>query len=91
MNARSVILKNFSRIVGKAGLLISLALLSANTARAQNVIAWGDNSRGQATVPASATNVIAVAGGGYHSLALQADGSVLAWGYNNYGQTTIPK
>jgi len=33
---------------------------------------------------------LAVAGGGAHSLALKADGTVIGWGYNGYGQTTVP-
>src|SRR5437764_5047032 len=32
------------------------------------------------------TDVIAIAGGGNHSLALKSDGTVWAWGYNVYGQ-----
>jgi hypothetical protein len=36
------------------------------------------------------TNVVAIAAGGYHSLALKADGMVVAWGDNNYGETNIP-
>ena len=36
------------------------------------------------------TNVVAVAAGSYHSLALRADGTVAAWGNNEYGQTTVP-
>jgi alpha-tubulin suppressor-like RCC1 family protein len=32
------------------------------------------------------TDVVSVAGGGDHSLALKADGSVLAWGRNGYGE-----
>ena len=46
----------------------------------QNVIAWGNNSAGQTNVPASATNVIAVAAGSSHSLALRDDGTVISWG-----------
>jgi alpha-tubulin suppressor-like RCC1 family protein len=42
--------------------------------------------------------VIAIAAGGYHSLALKADGTVVAWGAGgpgqsgdpNYGQATVP-
>src|SRR5690606_27370837 len=32
------------------------------------------------------TNVVAVAAGGYHSLALKSDGTVWAWGDNTHGQ-----
>jgi len=32
------------------------------------------------------TDIIAIAGGGYHSLALKRDGTVWAWGCNDYGQ-----
>ena len=38
------------------------------------VVAWGDNSDGQSDVPAGLTNVVAVAGGYYHSLALVGNG-----------------
>jgi hypothetical protein len=34
--------------------------------------------------------VIAVAAGGFHSLALKGDGTVVAWGSNTYGQTNAP-
>ena len=35
-------------------------------------------------------NVIGIAAGTYHSLALKGDGTVVAWGYNLYGQTSVP-
>jgi len=59
---------------------------------------WGSNHQGQvgtgsppSTVVnpiqvASLTNVISIAAGTHHSLALKADGTVWAWGYNYYGQ-----
>jgi len=34
--------------------------------------------------------VVAIAGGGWHSLALKADGTLIAWGRNDSGQTNIP-
>jgi hypothetical protein len=34
--------------------------------------------------------VVAIAGGGYHSLALKADGTVTVWGDNYYGETNVP-
>lgn len=61
-------------------------------------IAWGDNTYGQlgsgtivynAVTPVAIANlnggVTAVAGGGYHSLAIQ-NGAVMAWGLNSVGQ-----
>ena len=54
------------------------------------VVAWGDNTYGQTNVPPTLTNAIAVSGGFYHSLALQADGTVVAWGFNGDGQTNVP-
>ena len=56
-----------------------------------SVVAWGNNSYGQCTVPPIATNIVAVAGGSGHSLALRDDGTVLAWGTNNYGQLDVPQ
>src|SRR5450756_1985773 len=61
--------------------------------------AWGDNGFGQlgngtttnsstpvaVSLPAG-TTVTAIAGGGFHSLALTSSGQVLAWGYNFNGQ-----
>ena len=62
------------------------------------VAVWGDNTYGQTNVPGGLTNVVAVAAGGYHSLALKADGTVVAWGAGatntgllpNYGQSAVP-
>jgi alpha-tubulin suppressor-like RCC1 family protein len=68
-------------------------------------VAWGAGtnygaapSSGQSMVPAGLNNAVAVAGGGYHSLALKADTKVLAWGAGatntgiapNYGQSIVP-
>jgi Zn-dependent metalloprotease/alpha-tubulin suppressor-like RCC1 family protein len=66
------------------------------------IAAWGNNAYGQCGVPASMTNVVAVAGGLYHTLALRDDGTVAAWGAglpnanalystDNYGQSIIPR
>lgn len=80
-----------------AGWNHSLALLSNGT-----VMAWGDNNAGQlgigipaptymATTPvqipaSSLSNVVAIAAGLSHSLALLANGTVMAWGGNGYGE-----
>jgi alpha-tubulin suppressor-like RCC1 family protein len=34
--------------------------------------------------------VVAIAAGGWHSLALRTGGTVVGWGYNRYGQSTPP-
>jgi probable HAF family extracellular repeat protein len=54
------------------------------------VIAWGDNLYGQSSVPAGLDNVSAIAGGGFHSLALKSDGTAVAWGRNDFGQAAVP-
>ena len=54
------------------------------------VAAWGENVDGQCDVPAGLADVVAVAAGEYHSLALKADGTVIAWGANWYGQCDVP-
>ena len=54
------------------------------------VAAWGANDSGQISVPANATNVVALDGGDTHSLALRGDGTVVAWGDDSWGQTDVP-
>jgi len=54
------------------------------------VVAWGGNSSGQCNVPTGLSNVVAVAAGVDHSLALEQDGTVVAWGGNDYGQCNVP-
>ena len=64
------------------------------------VVAWGWNSVGQSDVPKAATNVISIAAGAYHTVALRNDGLLLAWGsmgssgpgqvfYSNYVQGAV--
>lgn len=52
----------------------------ALTIRVSPVIGWGNNDNGQLDVPSGLGNVIAIATGPAHSLALRADGSVVTWG-----------
>lgn len=54
------------------------------------VIGWGHNLFGQRDVPSGLSNVVAIAAGGSHNLALTADGRVAAWGLNNTGQSAVP-
>jgi len=41
-------------------------------------------------VPSGLMNVVAIAAGGYHSLALKGDGTVMAWGDDPDGETDVP-
>jgi alpha-tubulin suppressor-like RCC1 family protein len=54
------------------------------------VAAWGDNSSGQTNLPPGLQDIVAVAAGDTHCLALKADGTVVAWGANWAGQATVP-
>ena len=66
-----------------------------STALAQSggpVVGWGGDDAGQIDVPPGETNIIAIAAGTSHSLALRANGTVRAWGGNYlvYGETNVP-
>jgi alpha-tubulin suppressor-like RCC1 family protein len=54
------------------------------------VVGWGDNTYGQVSPPASLTNVMAIAAGDHHSLALMSNGIVAAWGDDTDGKTDVP-
>ncbi len=54
------------------------------------VVAWGDDSAGQASAHPAWNNIIDLEGGDYHSLALDRNGTLIAWGDNGEGQTTVP-
>ncbi|HEU5069510.1 MAG TPA: choice-of-anchor Q domain-containing protein [Verrucomicrobiae bacterium] len=56
----------------------------------KRVQAWGDNGYGQTNLPPGLGNVVALDGGGLHSVVLRADGTVAAWGYDGYGETDVP-
>jgi alpha-tubulin suppressor-like RCC1 family protein len=71
----------------------------SSTQAGNNVYAWGagtiDNPSdgydfGQSIVPANLTNAIQLAGGGWHSLALKADGTLQGWGRDDLGQADAP-
>ncbi|MGA2248224.1 MAG: immunoglobulin domain-containing protein [Verrucomicrobiota bacterium] len=68
-----------------AGRNHSLALLTNGT-----VVAWGDNSFGQASPPSDLVNVVGIAAGDLHSAALCSDGTVVVWGDDTFGQTNLP-
>jgi len=71
--------------------IILFLLFPAQSAFAGSIVAWGYNLYGQSNIPSPNTGFVAVAGGGYHSLALKQDGSVVAWGWNaDHGQCNVP-
>lgn len=58
--------------------------------RVSPVVLWGENGYGQTNAPSGLSNVVALAAGYYHTLALQRNGSVAFWGYNGFGQAQMP-
>ena len=56
---------------------------------AGRLAAWGDNTKGQCTVPGG-SSFIAVAAGPNHGIALRSNGSLAGWGDNTFGQATVP-
>lgn len=55
----------------------------------RKIVGWDVNGK-QMDIPSGLSDVVALAAGGYHSLALRKDGSLIAWGDNSFGQTNIP-
>ena len=94
MNDSGIKLRGHSNgsVTSRLALALFLGHLAVTSSfAAGSVAAWGYNSAGQTVVPSSAlADVIAIAGGGNHSLALKSDGSVVAWGWNSAGQTNVP-
>ncbi|MDC0280609.1 hypothetical protein OAL03_03535 [Akkermansiaceae bacterium] len=54
------------------------------------VVAWGYDSEKQCKVPNGLTDVVGIAAGYAHSLALKKDGTVVAWGDNLNKQCDVP-
>jgi hypothetical protein len=60
------------------------------TVIAPQISEWGRNEYGQVNVPLGLSNVVMMAAGSWHGLALQGDGRVIGWGRNTAGQTSVP-
>ena len=76
----------------RSGWLVGLFLVGAHItlpvqAGPARVYAWGDNFDGQTNLPVTLTNVVKIAAGYYHGLALRSNGTVVSWGNNFNGQT----
>ena len=52
---------------------------------------WGNNDFNQGVTIPGLSNLVTIAAGGFHTLALRADGEVLAWGDNFDGQCDVPQ
>ncbi len=67
---------------GAVGSLASrLEVLPAQPERVPGVVvAWGDNSLGQTTVPDNLQGIVELVAGRDHTVALRADGTVVMWG-----------
>ena len=109
-NSTSFVIKHvLANNAGAYSVVVSNAFGVASSAKVTipiiQVVAWGAGTNygaapnaGQSIVPAGLNSAVAVAGGGYHSLALRADATVLAWGAGtsnsliapNYGQSMVP-
>ena len=73
----------------------SLVLMTTNV----SITSWGLNQYGERTIPPNLGQVVAVAAGVAHSLALRADGTVAVWGAGetndpsdglDFGQSMVP-
>lgn len=73
-----------------AALYIGGLLAAPQAHAAGTVVAWGNNMWGQTNVPTDVGNVVGVAAGAMHSLALRDDGTVVGWGYNADRRAAVP-
>jgi|GEM_PF-1426353 len=90
---------NRVRMIGLclACVLIAGAALASSASAAGGADSWGANTEGQLgngtttnfsspTSVSGLSQVVAVSGGGNHSLALLSNGTIMAWGENSHGQ-----
>ena len=72
--------------------IITLALLICGPRIMAGTVlfAWGSNNYGQSNIPEGLSNVVQIAAGDSHNLALSKDGTLVGWGYNAYGQSSPP-
>jgi hypothetical protein len=54
------------------------------------LLAWGDDTSGQSDAPAGLRDIVAAAGGDFHSIALRRNGTLVGWGYDGEGQASVP-
>src|SRR5882724_5919230 len=71
------------------GLVGLLSLGQPNCLMAGHIWAWGGDGA-FTNVPGGLGNIVAVAAGDSHALALTSEGTVVAWGDNSSNQTNVP-
>ena len=69
-----------------ASVVTAAVLLALVPASSATIYSWGRDVDDQVTDTPNGTGYTAIAGGGYHSLALASDGSIISWGYDNDDQ-----
>ena len=71
-----------------AMLSVGASLVCGSEARAQGVAGWGNT--GFSNIDNLSSNIVKVAAGGAHTVALKQDGTVACWGSNGSGQCNTP-
>lgn len=69
---------------------VCLSLPAAASGTPGTIHAWGDDLDEQVSGAPEGSDFVAVAGGNFHSLALDADGGLHAWGANFLDQGMVP-
>lgn len=69
--------------------LLVLALVTLCQGQPGQIVGWG-TLLGSRHEPKAGDEYMAIAAGGYHGLALRADGTLVAWGENSNGQCNTP-
>ncbi len=67
--------------------VVCLMLFSLSAeAWSATIYSWGYDGDDQVADTPNGTGYTAIAGGGYHSLALASDGSIISWGHDYFDQ-----
>lgn len=83
--------KFFNRFIPGWALLFLLGVSDPVHAQTMGqVVAWGSNILNQTNLPPDLTNVVSIAAGSVHNLALRSNGTVAAWGGGIQGETNVP-
>jgi subtilisin family serine protease len=85
-NVSSVRTGLWAQVSNSFGSATSLLSSVSVDSRLSPVVAWGARPHGQCDVPPDLADVIALAAGRWHSLALRSDGTVTGWGGDAHGE-----